>query len=272
MKHCTHWPISVCTWSMRNDFDHLAVLIKETGIGHIHLDLRPVCIDRSEDYLSRVRRRNWAFSAAMIGFPQENYSTLQTIRATGGIVPDNCWPQNKDYFLRAIETTAQLGIALLSTHIGFIDQANNNEYQKIIDRVTLLADAAAQKNVMLLMETGQETAGELSCFLDDLNHPAVGINFDPANMILYGKGDPVEAVGLLAHWIRHVHIKDAVASQNPGQWGTEVVWGTGQVGAESFLSALRQIGYKGAVAVEREAGQTRDDDIHLAIDRLIHFQ
>jgi sugar phosphate isomerase/epimerase len=256
---------------MHNDFDGLDGLMKETGIRHVHLDLRPVCIGRSEDSLRRIRRLNWAFSAAMIGFPQEDYSTLQTIRATGGIVPDNCWPQNKDYFLKAIETAAQLGISFLSAHIGFIDHANNDAYQKIIDRGMMLADAAAQKNVTLLMETGQETAKELHRFLNNLAHPAVGVNFDPANMLLYGKGDPVEAVGILAPWIRHVHIKDAVAAQIPGQWGTEVVWGTGQVGAEMFLAALQEVGYEGAVAVEREAGQTRRNDIRIAIERLIQF-
>ncbi|HOM76905.1 MAG TPA: sugar phosphate isomerase/epimerase family protein [Anaerohalosphaeraceae bacterium] len=272
MKRCAGWPISVCTWSMSNDFCRLDVLMKETGIDHVHLDLRPVCTNPSKNYIDEVCRRGWAFSAAMIGFEQEDYSTLETIRATGGIVPDACWPQNKAYFLKAIETAARLGIGFLSAHIGFIDHASIGSYKTLLDRMTLLADAAAQKNVMLLMETGQETAEELRQFLNDLNHPAVGINIDPANMILYGKGDPVEAVGILAHWIRHVHIKDAIASQIPGQWGTEVVWGTGQVGAEMFLSALQEIGYRGAVAVEREAGQTRHDDIRVAIERLIHFR
>lgn len=272
MKKCLDWPVSICTWSMKNEFDRIDTLMKATGIGHVHLDLRPACIDQSMDYVQNVRRRNWSVSAAMIGFPQEDYTTLQTIQQTGGIVPEDCWPKNKDTFLRAIDTAAELGVAYLSAHIGFIDHSQKAAYKKLLDRTASLADSASKKKVTLLMETGQETAAELKQCLADLNHPAVGLNFDPANMILYGKGNPIEAVRILSPWIRHVHIKDAIASQTPGQWGSEVVWGTGQVGAEAFLSALKDIDYKGAIAVEREAGQTREEDIHLAIDRLIRFQ
>lgn len=272
MKQCSNWPIGVCTWSVQNDFDRIDALMKTTDIEHVHLDLRPVCIDRSTNYLQEVNGRNWTVSAAMIGFPQEDYTTLQTIRATGGIVPDDYWSVNQRYFIEAINAAAELEVGLLSAHIGFIDHCQKSEYQKMIDRMKSLADMAADKQVMLLMETGQETAQALKQFLTDLNHPAVGINFDPANMILYGKGDPIEAVHVLGRWIGHVHIKDAIASQTPGQWGSEVVWGTGQVHAEEFLDALKEIGYKGAVAVEREAGQLRQDDIRAAIDRLTCFQ
>ena len=83
-------------------------------------------------------------------------------------------------------------------------------------------------------------------------------------MILYGKGDPVEAVRLLGRWIRHVHIKDAIAAKTPGTWGTEVPWGRGQVGSASFLRALETIGYNGALAIEREAGDNRLEDIRQA--------
>lgn len=272
MKQCFSWPIGVCTWSMQNDFDRLDALIKTTGIEHIHLDLRPVCIDRSESYLPEVRKRQWTISAAMIGFPQEDYTTLETIRTTGGIVPEHCWPENQHYFIRAIETAAELGIDCLSAHVGFIDHENASGYGKLLERMRLLADAAARQRVTLLMETGQETARELKQFLADLNHPAVGINFDPANIILYGKGDPVEAARLLGPWIRHVHIKDAISASTLGQWGTEVLWGTGEVNQNAFLSVLKEIGYTGTVAVEREAGQTRDNDIRVAIDRLTQFQ
>jgi sugar phosphate isomerase/epimerase len=272
MKQCGSRPIGVCTWSMQNDFDRLDLLMQTAGIGQVHLDLRPVCIDRSESYLSEVRNRQWTISAAMIGFPQEDYTTLETIRTTGGIVPDHCWPENQRYFLQAIDTAAGLGVELLSAHIGFIDHQDLSGYNKLLGRMVSLADAAASKDVLLLMETGQESAPELKQFLADLNHPAVGINFDPANIILYGKGDPVEAARLLGPWIRHVHIKDAISASASGQWGTEVVWGTGEVNHKAFLSVLNEIGYTGTVAVEREAGQTRDDDIRVAIDRLTQYQ
>jgi sugar phosphate isomerase/epimerase len=87
-------------------------------------------------------------------------------------------------------------------------------------------------------------------------------------MILYDKGDPIKAVGVLAQWIKHIHIKDAVRTEQPGTWGAEVPWGEGQVQPEKFLDALSQIGYDGTLAIEREAGDDRPGDIKLAAERL----
>jgi sugar phosphate isomerase/epimerase len=124
---------------------------------------------------------------------------------------------------------------------------------------------------MLLLETGQETAEELREFMEKLNHPAIGVNFDPANMILYDKGNPIDAVRVLAPWIKHIHIKDATRTTQPGTWGAEVPWGDGQVGTEAFLNVLKEIGFEGVLAIEREAGDDRFGDIKLAAERLLGF-
>jgi L-ribulose-5-phosphate 3-epimerase len=87
-------------------------------------------------------------------------------------------------------------------------------------------------------------------------------------MILYGKGDPIAAVAVLARWIRYVHIKDATAPNSPGEWGVEVPRGSGEVGCRQFIQALEEAGYSGALAIEREAGASRLDDIRLAVERL----
>ena len=126
--------------------------------------------------------------------------------------------------------------------------------------------SAADKGIVLLLETGQETAEELWRFLEDLNHPAVGVNFDPANMILYDKGEPMEAVRVLTHWIKHVHIKDAVRTQTSGTWGD------GEVGGDTFLRVLKEIDYDGPLAIERESGDDRVGDIALVLRRLTAFQ
>ena len=120
----------------------------------------------------------------------------------------------------------------------------------------------------MLLETGQESAGDLGRFMEDVNHPSLGINFDPANMILYEKGTPAEAVRTLSKWVRHVHIKDATRTKTPGSWGAEVPWGDGEVGGDSFLAILKEIGFTGAVAIEREAGDQRMTDIKTAVSRL----
>jgi sugar phosphate isomerase/epimerase len=130
---------------------------------------------------------------------------------------------------------------------------------------------AGENNITLLLETGQETAEELRQFMERLNHPSVGVNFDPANMILYNKGEPTDSVRVLAPYVKHLHIKDAIRTDTPGTWGTEVPWGKGQVGDEKFLTILQEIGFNGAMAVEREAGNDRLGDIKLAVEKLSTF-
>jgi L-ribulose-5-phosphate 3-epimerase len=90
-------------------------------------------------------------------------------------------------------------------------------------------------------------------------------------MILYNKGEPIEAAKTLAPWIKHIHAKDALRTKVPGTWGQEVPWGTGQVGSTEFLKTLKEINFTGALAVEREAGDNRLNDIKIAIGALKNF-
>lgn len=261
------WPIGVCTWSLGNDFDRIGILREQTQLSHLHLAVSPA-LDGDEIYLPGIRKEGWDITATMIDFPQEDYSTLESIKITGGIVPDQYWDDNRKRVFDAINITAELGVENLSLHFGFLDLKEADDARKFYDRVKILADRAAEKNIQLLMETGQETADELREFLEELNHFALGVNFDPANMILYDKGNPIEAVGTLAPWIKHVHIKDAIRTETPGTWGLEVPWGTGQVDGTEFLKALKQINFAGALAIEREAGDNRLEDIKTAIEVL----
>ncbi len=266
------WPLGVCNWSLQADVDVVAEVMNTLGIDHIHMAVRPALADDGDKYLAAVDERSWIITSTMIDFPQEDYSTLESIRVTGGIVPNEWWPANRDLFRRAVDVTADLGVTYLSMHAGFIDPRQPAEVRKLRDRIRCLADVAADRGVMLLMETGQETADELRRFLEDLDHRAVGVNFDPANMILYDKGDPIKAVQVLRPWIRHVHIKDAIRTETAGTWGTEVPWGDGDVGAEVFLNVLKEVAYDGALAIERESGDDRVGDIAFAVERLRQFR
>jgi L-ribulose-5-phosphate 3-epimerase len=265
---CGDWPVSVCSWSLRSDVAGVAAALRQWGVDHVNLSLRPALGEGGDEYLAAVRRQAWTISATTIGFPQEDYTSLASIRATGGILPDEHWPRNRQWFLRAAEITAELGVGYLTMHAGFLESDDPAQARRLRERLVCLADAAGQRGLRLLLETGQETAQCLRGLLEELNHPALGVNFDPANMILYGKGDPVEAVPVLGPWIKHVHVKDALRAERPDEWGREVPWGEGQVGSEVFLRALREARYAGALAVEREAGDDRLGDIRLAVERL----
>lgn len=257
-------PVGICTWSLKNDLDSILQVLKVSELTHLHLD-----VSAADAFAEAIQENKLTISSTMIAFPQEDYSTMDRIKATGGIMPDDCWEKNRRLALDAIGKTADMGVPFLSTHAGFIDHNDKAGYAKFMERLRELADCAQNNGILLILETGQETAVDLRSCLEELDHPAVGVNFDPANMILYGKGDPIEALQVLAPWIRHVHIKDATASEVPGEWGAEVPWGEGDVDTGAFLNKLEEIGFDGALAIEREAGDSRSEDIQLAAQRLM---
>ena len=216
-----------------------------------------------EEYLASGR---WQLSSAMFNSSYEDYSTLESIRRTGGIAPDEHCEENRRLFTAAAKLAAEWKAPHLMLHAGYISHEDKAQYAKMRDRIICLRDICGEVGIGLTLETGQETADELAGLLSDL--PEVYVNFDPANMILYGKGNPVEAVKVLAPWIRHVHVKDAVASKVSGQWGAEAAWTTGEVNADAFVAALDAAGFKGFLAVEREAGNDRPGDIAAAVEDL----
>ena len=271
MQKCGEWPISVCSWSFRKGIDEIGSVMTALGLEHINLAIAPALGPGGDAYLEAVKRQGWTVSAGMMNFDYEDYTTLDTIKVTGGIAPDAHWPVAGKAFAQAARITAELGSKYIMMHVGFLDHTDHAYAKKFYDRVRSLGDSAGEAGVSLLMETGQETAEDLQRFVETLNHPSVLLNFDPANLILYNKDEPISAVRRLAPWIRHIHIKDAVRTTAPGTWGSEVTWGEGQVNAFAFLSALREVGYEGAVAVEREAGEQRVKDIATAVRRLMAF-
>lgn len=271
MSGICSWPIGFCSWCVGDDLNLLDNMKNDMGIDSLHLSLLPVIDKGQSDYTKLIQEKGFTVTATMVGFPQEDYRTLDSIRATGGIAPDECWNVNRERVLKAVKITAEMGVKYLSFHAGYIDPGPSVYAEKLYSRMKLLADVAAEYQVQILMETGQETAEQLSAFIAKLNHPSVGVNFDPGNMILYGKGDPVDSLHMLAPWIKHIHVKDAIASDKAGQWGTEMPWGKGQVGSQRFMRALIQVGFEGALAIEREVGGSKYDDTKCAVKELKNF-
>jgi sugar phosphate isomerase/epimerase len=156
--------------------------------------------------------------------------------------------------------------------VSFV-QANRNfdENNKLVDRLSRVAKHLGQHGITMLFETGQETADTLWQFLGALDQNGAGntgVNFDPANMILYDKGDPIASLKKLMPRVKQVHIKDAVRTKTPGTWGSEVAIGEGEVDWKAFLQTLAEGDFKGALVIEREAGQDRVGDVRKAVERI----
>jgi sugar phosphate isomerase/epimerase len=139
-------------------------------------------------------------------------------------------------------------------HAGFIPEVGDPARKSFLDTLAQVGDLAQAAGVIVAFETGQESSTLLRQTLDDLRCPALKVNFDPANMLLYDKDDPLRAVERLAPDIRSVHVKDANRPKTPGTWGEEVPLGTGQTNTAAFIQALIKIGYRGPLCIEREVG------------------
>jgi sugar phosphate isomerase/epimerase len=257
--------LAVCSWSLQPSTPQDLVLkLRTTGIPRVQLALDPLRKSPAafKETQTILRQNGIIAVSGMFECAGEDYSTLETIRATGGIAPDNTWPQNLAGMHTHAANADQLGLRLVTFHAGFLphDQAEPNFF-KMLQRIEKVVGIFAEKNINIALETGQETAQSLAVFLQKLDCPTLGVNFDPANMILYGQGDPVTALQILAPWIRQVHIKDAKRTTVPGAWGREVVVGTGDVDWSRFFATLREINFTGNFVIEREAGDQRVVDV-----------
>jgi L-ribulose-5-phosphate 3-epimerase len=209
---------------------------------------------KDADVAGAARAAGFRMTAAMLGFPGEDYTTPQTIKETGGFGNPATRAQRLEHLAWALERTLAFGLDYLTLHGGFLPEPDDADRKPFLDTLGQAAALARGKGVTLGLETGQETADLLRRTLDDLKCDNVKVNFDPANMLLYDMGDPIRAVEILGPDIKSVHCKDANRPSTPGAWGVEVPLGQGEVNMERFVQTLKRVGYDGPLIIEREVG------------------
>ena len=259
--------IGVCSWSLQPE-SALDLIEKTcaTGVGAVQLALDPLRTGGwPVDAAAAVREAGIDVLSGMMETGDEDYSTLDTIRETGGIGPDATWEKNLALADADARIAAALGLELVTFHAGFIPHEGERR-GVLIDRIRRIGDAFASHGVRAGLETGQETADTLVGVLEELDHPGVGVNFDPANMILYGMGEPVSALRRLAPWVFQIHVKDALATDVAGTWGREVAVGTGAVDWTAFFDVVREKELDVDLVIEREAGGERIADVRTAYE------
>lgn len=260
-----HSRLGVCTWSLQPaDPAELVRQLAAIGLAQVQVDLdpwreQPAAWNGAQAALAEAGVRLVSGMFRTVG---EDYTTLETIRRTGGVVPDETWARNWANLQVTVKTARRLGVPMVTFHAGFLphEPADPN-FEKLLGRIRQIARLFAAEGIDVGFETGQESAGALRSFLEQLGEPNVGVNFDPANMLLYNSGDPVAALRTIGRWVKGVHLKDATVTKTPGAWGDEVPVGEGEVDWPAFFRALGEIGYAGACCFEREAGGRRLADI-----------
>ncbi len=250
--------IGVCSWSLQvKNIPELQGFLKKLGIDVVQIacgDPHHAAWDEGEHLPEVARAAGLQMTGAMLGFPGEDYTTPQTIQKSGGFGNPATRPERLERLAWALDRTRALGLVDLMLHAGFLPEPGDPDRKPFLDTLGKVSALAQARGVTVAFETGQETADLLRRTLDELKCPNLKVNFDPANMLLYDKGDPLRAVEILGPDIRSVHVKDAKRTRVPGTWGEEVPLGQGEVNIKAFVQTLKKVGYRGPLCIEREVG------------------
>ncbi len=216
---------------------------------------------------------NFTLVTVFAAYDGESYADIPTVQQTVGFVPPATRAERESRTLAVSDFAAVLGVPGIATHIGFVPEDKSSaDYNDVREVVRRVCDHADRHGQTFALETGQESAAALLDFLRETARPNLGINFDPANMILYGTGDPIDALQTLASHLITVHCKDGdwPPKGAPGALGEERPLGQGSVGMERFVTKLKEIGYRGPLTIEREASDPvqRLRDIQMGVELL----
>lgn len=271
------WPIGVFASVDAGLGVHLDVA-RELGIRTVqvhapHQQTRTA--EAAGNFLDRCRQAEIAITVVFGGFDGESYADIPTTARTVGLVPRETRAARLAEMTEISDFAKLLGCTAVGLHVGFVpEDRSGTEYRDIVNAVRDLLDHVAGNGQALHLETGQESAKHLLDFIADVDRDNLFINFDPANMILYGSGEPIDALRQVGHLVRSVHCKDATwaAHDRRGKdWGAEVALGDGDVGMETYLRTLQELGYTGPLTIEREIAHDREKqkaDIGTAVQLL----
>ena len=275
--------LGVCSWSLQpTSLDELIERIRACGVSSVQfgLDLVRTPIDESDhasgwngpDVASMLEKAGISVSSGMMMTHGEDYSSLTRIQETGGLRPGETWERNQRITEACAEHAELFGVSLVTYHAGFLPHGDDSsaiaERNQMIERILRVGEIFGARGIRTALETGQEDAETLLDVMTTLramteasNAEPIGVNFDPANMILYAMGDPVDALEILQPFVMQVHIKDALPTTTPGTWGEEVPVGKGAVDWERFVAALGRFDERPPMYLEREAGIERVRDL-----------
>jgi len=172
---------------------------------------------------------------------------------TLGIVPQKWRKQRSEEIKRGSDFAKSIGVTDIVTHAGFMpENPDTDEYREVVETLCDIAEYAQSNNQYFLFETGQETPVTLLRTIEDIGTLNLGINLDPANLVMYGKANPVDALNMFGKLVRGVHAKDGFYPVDAKCLGREARLGDGVVDYSALIKLLSQFGYNGAITIERE--------------------
>ena len=237
----------LCSWDPRHWTDDMA---------------QRICTDRQ-----RLDMRVTALWAGWPGPAAWNFTEGPT---TLGIVPRQYRTERVQCLKHAAEFARKLDLPAIITHLGFIPENPSDPlFAEVVEAVGDIARHCQALGLEFWFETGQETPITLLRLIQAVGTDNLGINLDPANLILYGKGNPIDSLDVFGSYVRNVHAKDALYPTDPMQLGREVEVGAGQVRFPDFVRRLNEIGFTGEYIIEREiAGEKQRRGIEKTVSYL----
>ena len=247
--------------------------VEDFGLRVIQLGMPPSvdCAGAVYDWKAALADSPVAITSAVCCYEGEDYSDLATVHESVGFTTAKYRAERIARTREIANFANEFGIGAVSCHIGFIPEDPSEPlYAELLDVTRALCDITAGNKQNFVLETGQESASVLLRFIADVGRPNLKINFDPANMVLYGSGDPVEALALLQQQVLSIHCKDGRSPAAAGKLGKECALGEGEVDFPAFLRLLKQMNYTGPLTIEREEPNPvqKAADIRTAIERL----
>lgn len=250
------WPVGVFT-SIDAGLGVNLEVAREIGVPSIqihapHKETRTT--EQARAFLAKINDYGIELTAVFGGFEGESYADIPTVEETVGLVPEQTRIARLKEMKEISDFATELNCDVIALHLGFVPHDTSCDvYHQSLDVARDLCGHAKSNGQNVHLETGQETADGLVQFIADTECDNLFVNFDPANMILYGAGEPIEALSKIGKLVRSVHCKDATWAKAPGvDWGAEVPLGEGAVDIKKYLETLKSIGYDGPLTIERE--------------------
>lgn len=244
--------------------------VQELGVSTVQLhapsaDFRTP--ERSGEIKAQFTEAGVAITVVFVGFPDDDYTTTEIVKQTVGLVPAKRREKRLQETLEIADFAHRLGVGAIGMHLGFVPpDPKDPEFAAVVEVTRQVCDHCRQNGQYFHLESGQETADELLTFMQAVDRENLAVNFDPANMILYRSGEPLEALEKVGAYVRSVHCKDATWERKPEQpWYEDAPLGTGDVDIGAFLQKLNELGYAGPLTIEREYSPDQAGDIEAAL-------
>lgn len=228
--------------------------VKSLGLQTIQVSRLPdrfYTPEGAREFAGMLRTTGIRADSVVVVFAGESYKDRETVVRTVGFRPLELIPERLEYARKCVDFASAIGAKIVTFHMGFLpEKPEDPAYRAMLQAVTDIASYAAKKDVTISLETGQETGQQLAAFLDTITVARVGVNFDPANLVIYGVDSPSRALGHFLSRVTSVHVKDALPPEQPGAMGREVRPGEGRAELKECFERLRKSGFTGALIIE----------------------